>query len=255
MHILLTNDDGYDAAGLAALYGAIDPSDTISVVAPARERSSCGHAATLSGDITVHQVEHQVVGKVFAVDGTPVDCVRLALSELLDTPVDWVISGINAGANVSIVDLNSSGTVSAAREAAFSGLPAIAVSQMYRKEHDVDWSMATRVLRGLLPQLLHQVHRRVKLWNINLPALPPGRPPSAVRVVPLSTDPIPLVYVSHAGRQRGARAYKYCGYYESRTVSPGTDIAAVFADEVSITPIDIDPTDSSALGNTFDLRL
>lgn len=255
MHILLTNDDGYDAPGLVALYQAIDRSHRISVVAPAGEQSICGHSATLRGPMSVRLHEHELMGQVFAVEGTPVDCVRLAISQLLNSPVDRVLSGINAGANVTIVDVNCSGTVAAAREAAFCGIPAAAISQMYRKGHAVDWTSATRVVVGLLPQLWSGAAAAVKLWNVNLPALPPGQLPSRIRVLPLSTDPIPLVFESRDDPDGRGRVCEYRGLYESRKVKPGTDIAAVFADEVSITPLDVDPTYVAALDHKFDLNI
>ncbi len=242
MHILLTNDDGLDAPGLLALHRAIAPSHRISVVAPNAERSSCGHAATLIGAIPTQRIDHQIMGTVFAVEGTPVDCVRLAVAELVNEPLDWVISGINRGANVSVVDVSQSGTVAAAREAAFSAIPSVAVSQMFRKGLDVDWTAATNITARLLPQLFDLPTPPGCFWNVNIPALAPGQQPSGVCVVPLSRDQIPLAFSADNPPSDAARAFEYRGFYEARKLTPGTDVAAVFGHHVAVTLLSMDPT-------------
>ena len=141
------------------------------MVAPAREQSACSHTATLWGEILVRQIEHEVMGSVFAAEGTPADCVRLAIAKLVDEPIDCVLSGINRGANISVVDVASSGTVAAAREAAFSGLRAVSVSQFFSDGHAIDWPKATRIVRGLLGQLLDPATPRADVWSVNLPVL------------------------------------------------------------------------------------
>ncbi len=126
MHILLTNDDGIHALGLCALYEALAPEHQVTVVAPDRERSAVGHAITLSDPIKARKSRFsQDWG--WAIDGTPADCVKLAVNRLADKPVDLVVSGINIGANVGINVLYS-GTVSAATEAAILGIKSMAIS-------------------------------------------------------------------------------------------------------------------------------
>ena len=255
MHFLLTNDDGYEAAGLAALYRAIGKGHQVSVAAPFRERSSCGHSATLSRVIPVHRVRHSVLGEVFAVEGTPVDCVRLALSELIEKPVDWVISGINLGANASAVDVHTSGTVAAAREGAMCGIGGIAVSQMYLKGQAADCDRASRIMANLLPQIVQASRNGVRLWNVNLPALPAGEPPKGVCVVPLANDHVPLVYERTPGGGAREAGYEYRGYFETRQVTEGTDLGALFAGKVAITPLSLDATGRSGLEHDFGFRL
>lgn len=253
MHFVLTNDDGYDAPGLAALFQAIGRDHRVTVVAPEREHSRCGHTATLASLIRVRTVRCEVLGDVFVVDGTPVDCVRLGISELVESPVDWVISGINHGANVSVVDIATSGTVAAAREAAFLGIKGLAVSQMYRQAMATDWSSATRLVRLLLPQLLSEPAPNVAYWSINLPALPPGEVPAGVSVVPASPDHIPMIYESNDAPLYDGRSYEYRGVYESRKASPGTDVEAVLSDRVAVTPLRLDSTDTDGLNASFRL--
>lgn len=127
MKILLTNDDGIHADGLWALHKRFVKKHEVTVIAPDRERSAVGYAITLAEPIRLTRVTVNGERNAFAVSGTPVDCIKLGLFEILDSKPDMVVSGINPGANVGM-DINYSGTVSAAREAALYGIPAIAVS-------------------------------------------------------------------------------------------------------------------------------
>ena len=251
MHFLLTNDDGIDAPGLIALYHAIGKSHRVSIVAPSSERSASSHGVTLWSELVVREIEHAVMGRVFMADGTPADCVRLAIAELVDDPIDCVVSGINRGANVSIIDVASSGTVAAAREAAFSGLRAVSVSQLFSKEHPIDWPKATRLVRGLLGQLLDAATPRAEVWNVNLPALRLGDKLAGVCVTPLSTDQIPLVFDSDGGPRASGEVFTYSGIYEKRKVSPKTDLAALLAGYITLTPLRVDPTDHAMLDLVF----
>ncbi len=254
MHILLTNDDGIDAPGLPAMRRAIDPEHRVTVVAPVDERSSCGHAATMSERLAVRRLEHEAFGEAFSVGGTPVDCVRLALAELVKIPIDVVLSGINRGANVSVVDVSQSGTVAAAREAAFCGIRGIAVSQMFRKGMEVDWARSTQTTAVLLPQLFDVPTPPACFWNVNIPALNPDEKLGGVRVVPLSRDQIPLVFADEPVTTDDTTAYRYRGFYETRRYEPGTDVAAVFGNEVAVTPIGIDPTHTPSLDSSLRFR-
>jgi 5'-nucleotidase len=127
MKIVLTNDDGIHALGLCALHEALSQDHEVIVVAPDGERSAVGHAITLADPIKVRQIPFSRNGTGWAINGTPADCVKLALNCLVEGPVDLVISGINVGANVGINVLYS-GTVSAATEAAILGVKGIAIS-------------------------------------------------------------------------------------------------------------------------------
>ena len=127
MKILLTNDDGIYAEGLWVLHKRLVVEHDITVVAPDRERSAVGHSITLSEPLRMDRIHVNGDFSGYAVSGTPVDCIKLGILEVLETRPDLVISGINSGANVGI-DINYSGTVSAAREAALYGIPAMAIS-------------------------------------------------------------------------------------------------------------------------------
>jgi 5'-nucleotidase len=127
MHILLTNDDGIHAPGLGALHAALGRRHRVTVVAPDRERTAVGHGITLDRPLRAAAVSLNGGGPGFAVNGTPADCVKLALLEILEGRPDLVVAGLNAGANVG-VNIAYSGTVAAAKEAAFARIPAIAAS-------------------------------------------------------------------------------------------------------------------------------
>ena len=134
MHILLTNDDGIQAPGLWALYNSLVKNHSISVIAPDREQSAIGHAITLNQPLRATRVSMNGNCPAYAVSGTPADCVKLGVLELLESKPDMLISGINPGANVG-VNVNYSGTVAAAKEAALYGITALAVSSMGPETH------------------------------------------------------------------------------------------------------------------------
>ena len=127
MRVLLTNDDGIYAAGLWALFERFSKIHEVTIVAPDRERSAVGHGITLHMPLRATKVEVNGKGSVYAVSGTPADCIKLSVLELFTEKYDMVISGINPGANVG-VNVNYSGTVAAAKEATLYGMQAIAVS-------------------------------------------------------------------------------------------------------------------------------
>ncbi len=130
MKILITNDDGYRAPGILALYKALVLDHEVILAAPDRERSAIGHGITLNQPLKYDRVDLNGGGSGYAVAGTPADCVKLGLFEFYHSPPDLVVSGINAGSNTGI-NLNYSGTAGAAREAALNGLTAMAVSIQY----------------------------------------------------------------------------------------------------------------------------
>ncbi|QDT01843.1 5'-nucleotidase SurE [Rubripirellula lacrimiformis] len=179
MNILLTNDDGIDAPGLAALYESIqrhiDSSISVVVVAPDRGRSECGHSVTTSRALTVQEVRKNW----HSVDGTPVDCVRVATATV-QPEIDLVISGINAGANLG-ADLLVSGTFAAAREASMQGIPAMAVSHYRHPEIESTWDHVGDWLGDTIAEFLRLAESKqpipsVPLWNVNLPAINPSGP-------------------------------------------------------------------------------
>jgi 5'-nucleotidase len=222
MRILLTNDDGIEAPGLAALEQAAEGLGTLTVVAPAEGHSGCGHRVTTDGGIRLrHAAEDRI-----AVHGTPGDCVRLALHLL--TPPDWVLAGINAGGNLG-ADVHHSGTVAAVREAALHGRPGVAVSQYRRKGLAFDWPRAARLTATVLRDLLARPWTPGTFWNVNLPHVDPDAADPPVVFCPLETGPLPLSY------RRDGDLFHYDGDYHARPRRPGSDVDVCFGGAVAVT--------------------
>ncbi|MEN6349449.1 MAG: 5'/3'-nucleotidase SurE [Syntrophomonas sp.] len=171
MRILLTNDDGIYARGIQALVNELGTLAEIFVVAPDRERSGTGHSITVFEPIKVKKTKLPGVKDGWTVGGTPVDCVKLALSKLVDGKVDLVVSGINHGPNLG-TDVLYSGTVSAAVEGVIMGAPAIAVS-LDSHERDMDFSFAAGFTRKVVEVLKEQGINKDTVLNINIPAIDP----------------------------------------------------------------------------------
>lgn len=242
MRILLTNDDGIQAVGLRALYHAFTTAGhEVRVVAPVTEQSAVGHAITISSPLRVKEFR-EANFKGFGVYGTPADCVKLALTALLDPPPDLIVSGINAGANVG-VDLLYSGTVSAATEGAFMGYPALAVS------HDcfapVDLTEQANYVEQLLPHLPWGELPARCVLNLNVPNLP-------------IADCKPLILCRHTHamwedtylhRQdpRGASYYWLTGEIPPEKLSPETDRALLTKGHITLTPLKFFFTDHDTM--------
>lgn len=177
MRILLTNDDGIHSEGLYALYRELQDMAEVIVVAPSGERSASGHAITLSDPLRIERVRKNDQFYGYAVSGTPVDCVKLAVSVILKSSPDMVISGINWGLNTGIHILYS-GTVSAAVEAAILGIPAIAVSLAPVDSSHFDFS--AQFVRKLAMIISQQGLPPGTLLNINVPSIEAERTPDAV---------------------------------------------------------------------------
>jgi 5'-nucleotidase len=224
---ILTNDDGIDAPGIKALEQAI--SGQLIVVAPRDHQSGCGHQVTTTQAIAVERRSP----REFAVGGTPADCVRLAISQLCED-VEHVFSGINAGGNLG-VDAYISGTIAAVREAAFHGIPGVAISQYRQGSRPIDWDVATRWSAMVLDKLLTQPLPKGRFWNVNLPHLLPSDPePNLVFCQP-STCPLPIDYFLDA--ESTAEAYRYAGRYANRDRIQGTDVDVCFGGNIAITQI------------------
>jgi len=230
--LVLTNDDGYDAPGLAALRRAVEGLGPARVVAPMAAESGCGHR------VTTHQhldaAEHE--GGVVAVSGTPADCVRLALHHLA-ADASWVLSGINAGGNLG-VDVFHSGTVAAVREAVIHGVPGIAVSHYIARGRTIDWERAARWARPVLEDLLARPWRPGTFWNVNLPHPGPDAPDPEVVFCPLDPSPLPLHFEVEAGRAL------YRGDYQNRPRIEGADVASCFGGRIAVSLVrlfDADP--------------
>jgi len=228
MRILLTNDDGIDAPGLAALHRGVQRlGGRIVTVAPAEPHSGCGHRVTTDRPLVVTDLGS---GR-HAVAGTPADCVRLALAELApDTAL--VVAGINAGGNLG-VDVHHSGTVAAAREAALHGRPAVAVSQYHRRGSVIDWERSAAWLDALLGVLAETAATPGGFWNVNLPDLPAGAPQPEVVRCPVDGSPFALGY------RRTDAGWHYAASYHDRPRTPGGDVAVCFGGAISVSRVQV----------------
>jgi 5'-nucleotidase len=238
MMILLTNDDGIQSRGLWALYHVLKPNHQLAVVAPERERSAVGHGITLHKPLRAVQVE--VDGNIgWAVAGTPADCVKLSMLELLDRRPDMVISGINPGANVG-VNLNYSGTVAAAKEAAIYGIPALAVST--QSHENPCFEGAARFVSRLVSQVQNNGLPRGVFLNVNFPNLLCDQPTAGVKIARQGCD----LYDEFFEKRRDPRNRIYYWHgYEIMPTHNGSDAdaAVLAAENIVITPVRCDMTD------------
>jgi 5'-nucleotidase len=238
MRVLLTNDDGLSAAGLLALARAMRSSADTFVVAPEHERSAASHAITLHKPLRVVATTLGDTGvPAWATNGTPADCVVLAVLDLLGTPPDVVVSGINAGANLGM-DLIYSGTVSGAVEASLFGIPAIAISVASFK--DIRWEGAAIFAAQLAGEVERHGLPRDTFLNVNVPNLPADQ----IRGVEI-TRQSSRRYVSRLEKRsdpRGRDYYWLTGSPNGGESDPGTDARAVTDGRISITPLRLDMT-------------
>jgi len=237
VRILLTNDDGIYARGLSALYEELSQDADCLIVAPEIEQSAVGHAITIFRPLMVRRATKNNSFLGYAVYGTPADCVKIGIKELAEKPVDLVVSGINRGSNTGI-NVMYSGTVSAATEAAIMGLPALAISLDSHKE--ADFTYAARMARKMVKLIGNKNIFQGSAVNMNIPCLPEEKIKGVVVVrqgkaniiesYEKRTDPRDNVYYWISG--------------ESLTVAEDlqTDIGALAAGYVTITPIQYDLT-------------
>jgi 5'-nucleotidase len=250
MRILLSNDDGIHAPGLAALYGAVRDLGDVTIVAPDSERSAVGHAITLSDPIRIREERKDGAFYGYAVGGTPADSVKLAVCAVLKHPPDLVISGINLGPNAGISVIYS-GTVSAATEGTILGIPSIAVSlDTYR---DPIWDTAARVARDVAAQVLRDPLPRGVLLNVNVPNVPPGRCRGYAATRMAASR---FVETFHRREDpRGDVYYWMDGYLEAAGDDSGTDLRALREGFVSLTPIGFNLTHAGTLDHLRAWRL
>jgi len=240
MRILLTNDDGVHAPGLTVLEAiARTLSDDIWIVAPSEEQSGAGHSLTLTRPLRIrkHGERH------YSVTGTPTDAVMMAVSHLMkDCPPDLVLSGVNRGANLA-EDVTYSGTVSAAMEGAISGIRSIALSQVYSREgmgNDVPFACAQAWGEKVLRPLLTVPHDPRMLVNVNFPAIDPDRV-KGVRVVRQGFHTPGRTKVVEGTDPRGFRYYWF-GLGLSDSAPEGSDLEAIRAGYIAVTPLHFDLT-------------
>ncbi|WP_456406228.1 5'/3'-nucleotidase SurE [Thiolapillus sp.] len=243
MRILLSNDDGYQAPGLKALAEALETVADVVVVAPDRDRSGASNSLTLETPIRAHNMDNGFI----RVEGTPTDCVHLAITGLLEEEPDMVVAGINAGANMGD-DVIYSGTVAAATEGRFLGFPAMAISiASHAPEH---FDTAAQIAVQLIERLQRKPLAAESILNVNVPDLPLsaiqgmqvtrlGHRHKAEPVV-RELDPRgrPIYWVGPAGPEQDA--------------GPGTDFHALRNAFVSITPLQVDLTRHAAMKSLQD---
>jgi 5'-nucleotidase len=235
--ILVTNDDGVHAAGLAALAAAVADLGDVHVIAPEREQSACGHALTLHRPLRVVEVRE----RWYAVNGTPSDCVNLGVLGFLPERPVLVVSGVNHGSNLGD-DVTYSGTVSAAMEGTLLGIPSIAVSLVEGN----DFTAAGAVAKLVATRALVEGIARKTLLNVNVPADPKG-----IRVAALGHR----VYAGKIVEQtdpRGRTHYWIGAGPPEWEALDGTDMGAVHEGYVAITPLHLDLTNHRALAHMTD---
>lgn len=240
MKILISNDDGYRSEGILTLRSSLAAVADVTVVAPDRNRSGASNSLTLDVPLRVFESEPGV----YFVVGTPTDCVHLAISGLFDFEHDMVVSGINDGPNLGD-DVLYSGTVAAAIEGRFLGLPTVAVSLCMDQASGRNFTAAAQVARMLVSHLLRKPLQQARILNVNVPDLPLARL-RGFRSTRLGyrhrSEPVikaqdprgrPVYWIGPAGAQQDA--------------GPGTDFDAVSQGYISVTPLQVDLTRHSAL--------
>lgn len=238
VHILLTNDDGIGAEGLKSLKEAVSHLGKVTIVAPERQQSGSSHALTLDNPLRINRIDESTI----AVDGTPTDCVLLAMRGLIDGRPDLLISGINHGPNLGD-DVTYSGTVAAAFEGTLLGLPSIAISLcswtelMFEAAKRFAVEIASKVIENGLPP--------GTLLNVNVPYLPLEQI-RGVKVTKLGKR----VYRDAVVRKTDPRGRDYYWIGGEPPVwhkSEGTDFEAIEEGMISVTPLHLDLTDYSAI--------
>ncbi|MFQ5720276.1 MAG: 5'/3'-nucleotidase SurE [Acidobacteriota bacterium] len=243
MELLLTNDDGIDAPGLAALVQAVGDLASFQVVAPREVQSGTSHSMMDRSPLRVSARAMRGMRTAHAVEGRPADCTRLGLRHYAPS-ADWVLSGINAGGNLGI-DVYYSGTVGAAREAAILGKPAMAISQYIRDAASLDWDRSARWAGRVIRLLTARVWPAGRFLNVNLPQTEEETFPP-VKWVPLAVDPHNVSY-ERSEQPDAISVFRYRGRYRDRPSPAGTDVHAVFSGSISITPLQLDATDVELL--------
>ena len=237
--ILVSNDDGVQSEGIAALAEAMESIGTVYVVAPDRERSASSHSLTLTNPLRIEKLGPQI----YSVDGTPTDCVNLAVNSILKgKKIAALVSGINKGANLGD-DITYSGTVAAAMEGTILGIPSIAFSVVTRSKFrfDVASQFAVTVVQKVWEHKLPDD----TLLNINVPNLPQERI-AGTRITRMGKRLYGDIIVEKKD-PRGRKYYWIGGDYLSTEEVPGSDLEAIEESYISVTPLHLDMTNYSAL--------
>jgi 5'-nucleotidase len=255
MRILLSNDDGVHATGLALLEKiAREFSDDLFIVAPEYDQSGVAHSLSLTDPLRIREISP----RHFAVKGTPTDCVIVAVRKLLDRPPDLVLSGVNKGQNVA-EDVTYSGTIAAAMEGALLGIPSIALSQAYNFFADrqgLPWDCVETHAVGVLRRLIAAGVPPNVLMNVNFPPCA-AKDVEGVAITVQGRRSPDLMYVEDRLDGRG-NPYHWIAFRRSDfTPGAGTDLEALEQNLISITPLKLDLTDHptvTTLASTFEVE-
>lgn len=247
-HILVTNDDGVFAPGLFALAQEMRKLGKVSILAPDRNWSGGGHVKTLDRALRVKEVHLADGTQAFASDGAPSDCVALATLGYFKEPIDLVVSGINAGANLGH-DVTYSGTVTAAMEAVIAGVPGIAVSLETLEGHigEIDYGPAARAAGRVVRQVIENDLPHEILFNVNVPFLPDDK----IRGIRLTWQGLRVYHgrLDQRSDPRGEPYYWIGGDMPTGIPEFGTDVGALAEGFISVTPLQLDLTAYRVLPN------
>lgn len=255
MRILLTNDDGVYAPGLAALREALEELGDVTLISPATEQSGVGHSITFLEPLVCKEIYNGEKLHGIAVEGSPADCVKLGVSELIEEPVDLVVSGINGGLNAGINVLYS-GTVAAAIEGAFFRLNSFAVSLEY--DPHADFATAAKLAVPLIRQVLAQKDASPRLYNLNIPTqaienYKAGNTPE-VHMVPMGVERYGENYIKRQD-PKGRDYYWATNDPPPRPSEHPTDLTRLSEGHVTVTPLNFDLTCEAELANMRDWKL
>ncbi|NMP22276.1 5'/3'-nucleotidase SurE [Sulfobacillus harzensis] len=250
MHILISNDDGIQARGLQTLRRILEPVATITVVAPERQRSAMGHAITMHKPLYAKPAVYGPNSRGWRVNGTPADCVKLGIGALAGERPDLVLSGINHGTNLGR-DVFYSGTVSAAMEAMFLGVPAIALSLEDGENNGFEW--VARFVRWWIGRAEFQLPPPGIVYNVNFPSLSRGRP-RLLRVVKLGQREYANDF-QKATDPRGREYFWIAGDRIDNLEDKETDVAQHHLGAITLTPLHMHLTAESLLERIPDIEV
>ena len=242
MRVLLTNDDGINADGLYALYLRLSKKFDVTVCAPEAEQSAVGHAITLSRPLRVKEIIKNKKFFGYAINGTPADCVKIAVRCILKQKPDMIISGINHGPNLGS-DIMYSGTVSAATEGTILGIPSMAISLATYENHD--FSFAAEFASSLAKKIKKNGVESGVLLNVNIPGIAKSKI-KGIRITRQGKSMYKEEFVTRLD-PRGRKYYWLTGKVQWFKKSDDTDIRAIEDKYVSITPLQFDLTAHQAI--------
>ena len=240
--VLVSNDDGINAKGLNLLEDVLAPlAREVWVVAPETEQSATSHSLTLRRPLRIRSL----APRRFAIDGTPTDCVLMGINEIMkDTPPDLVVSGVNRGGNLG-EDVTYSGTVAAAMEGTLLGVPSIALSQVYKNGHPVEWGTAKKWTARVMKRLMKEGWPEGVLMNVNFPNV------AAAKVIGIEVTRQGRRKIgsdmAHGTDPRGEPYFWIGAQRREERYRPGTDLEAIGRGAISVTPLSMDLTHGPTL--------